>query len=108
MLIGWNLFAFDDLGRGMAFMRALFGLTGGGTANGETLYLLYNHAALLILCAVGSTRLPKRAGQWLCGRLESKTDLLAFTRNVFYIVVFLLSVAWLVDASYNPFLYFRF
>ena len=27
---------------------------------------------------------------------------------LFYAAVFLLSVAYLVDASYNPFLYFRF
>lgn len=28
--------------------------------------------------------------------------------NVFYVVVFAMVIAYLVDSSYNPFLYFRF
>lgn len=108
VLIGWNLFAFDDLNRGIFFLKALFGLAGRSPANGETLYFLYNHAVLLSLCAIGSTQLPKRAWRWLCGKLSDKALLPDLLRNAFYIAVFLLAVAWLVDASYNPFLYFRF
>lgn len=108
VLLGWNLFAFDDLTQGAAFFKALFGLWGQGAANGESLYLLYNHMALLLLCAVGSTALPQRAGRRIAERLEGSAPLLSLLLNAFYLFIFILCVAWLVDATYNPFLYFRF
>ena len=108
VLIGWNLFAFEDLNQGFGFLKALFGAAGQNAANGETLYLLYNHAVLLALCAAGSTRLPQRAGQWLCRRLQGRALPFSLLCSAFYAAVFLLSVAWLLNASYNPFLYFRF
>ncbi len=108
VMIGWNLFVFDDMGAGMAFLRALFGGYGQGFLNRETIYLLYNNAVLLILLILGSTTLPKRIGAGICAVLEKHDVIMTVVRNVFYAGIFFLSVAWLVDASYNPFLYFRF
>lgn len=108
VMIGWNLFVFDDMGRGLSFMRALFGGYGQGFFNQETLYLLYNNMILLIILLVGSTQLPKKAGERLCRMLAGHDAAVIVVRNVFYAAIFLLSVAWLVDASFNPFLYFRF
>lgn len=108
VMIGWNLFVFDDMGSGLCFLKSLFGLYGQEFANRETVYLLYNHAALLILLVLGSTTLPKRAGEWILKKTEGHDMVQVFLRGAFYTVIFLLSVAWLVDASYNPFLYFRF
>lgn len=108
VMIGWNLFVFDDMGRGLSFMRALFGGYGQGFFNQETLYLLYNNMILLMILLVGSTQLPKRAGERLCRMLAGHDAAVIVVRNVFYAAIFLLSVAWLVDASFNPFLYFRF
>lgn len=108
VMLGWNLFVFENMGQGIEFLKSLFGLYGQGFLDRETVYLLYNNATLLILCSLGSTRLPQNIGKLLSARLEEKEILLAAVRNAFYIVVFLLSVAWLVDATFNPFLYFRF
>lgn len=108
VMLGWNLFVFDDMGQGVSFMRALFGGYGAGVLNQETIYLLYNNLILLVLLIVGSTRLPQRAGTWICGRLSGNDAAVIVVRNLFYAAIFLLSVAWLVDASFNPFLYFRF
>lgn len=108
VMLGWNLFVFDDMGQGLSFMRALFGGYGGGFLNQETIYLLYNNMVLLVLLILGSTRLPKRAGDWICSVFSKNDAAVILVRNVFYAAIFLLSVAWLVDASFNPFLYFRF
>ena len=108
VMLGWNLFVFDDIGCGIGFLKSLFGIYGQGLLNRETIYLLYNHAVLLAFCIIGSTKLPQRFGKWVCAKLENRTLSLAIVQNAFYIVVFLPSVAWLVDASFNPFLYFRF
>ncbi len=108
VMIGWNLFVFDDMKLGLEYLRALFGGYGQGILNQETIYLFYNNAVLLILLAVGSTKLPKLAGEWICRKTANSDVAAVCIRNVFYAVIFFLSVAWLVDASYNPFLYFRF
>ena len=108
VMLGWNLFVFDDMSAGISFARALFGTYGAGFCSRETLYLLYNNAVLMVLLILGSTQLPARAGNWICAKLRGKETILTIVKNVFYGCIFLLSVAWLVDASYNPFLYFRF
>lgn len=108
VLIGWNLFVFDDMGAGIRYLQALFGGYGQGIWNQETIYLLYNNVILLIILTLGSTMLPKKIGMWLCGKLQNHEVIITVVTNLFYVMIFFLSVAWLVDASYNPFLYFRF
>lgn len=108
VLLGWNLFVFDDLGNGLAFLKALFGMYGQGIYNGETIYLLYNYVVLLFICCIGCTEIPKKIGEWISDQLSNKEIILGIVKNVFYVIIFLLSIAWLVDASFNPFLYFRF
>ncbi len=107
-MIGWHLFVSPSIGQGTEFLRSLFGLYGQGFLNRQTVYLLYNNAALLILCILGSTRLPQKFGKWLSAKLAEREILLAVVKNTFYIGIFLLSVAWLVDETFNPFLYSRF
>lgn len=108
VLLGWNLFAFDSLENGLEFMKSLFGMAGQGILNEETIYLLYNNIILFVLCIIGSTKLPQKIGKWICTKLENKVIIQTLVKNAFYIGIFILSIAWLVDASFNPFLYFRF
>lgn len=108
VMIGWNLFAFDNIRNGLGFFKSLFGIYGQGFLNRETVYLLYNHVILLSLCILGSTQLPQRLGKWICEKLEGKEIIQCAVKNAFYIGMCFLCVAWLVDATYNPFLYFRF
>lgn len=108
VLLGWNLFASPNLSSGIEYLKSLFGIYGQGFYNGETIYLLLNHIVLLIVCTIGCTELPKRIGMWIRDKLKKKELMIVILKNVFYIIVLILSVAWLVDASFNPFLYFRF
>lgn len=108
VMLGWNLFVFDDLSSGMEFMKLLFGVCGQSVVNSETIYLLYNNAFLLVLCIIGSTIIPYKMGKFICAKLVNKDIILTILKNVFYISIFILSVAWIVDATFNPFLYFRF
>lgn len=108
VMIGWLLFVFDDMGAGLSFMKAMFGGYEQAFWNRETIYLLYNNAVLLVLLILGSTQLPQKAGNAICRRMQGHEGMVTLLKNLFYIGIFFLSVAWLVDASYNPFLYFRF
>ncbi len=108
VMFGWVLFAFTSFPDGIHFFQALFGGFGAGLVNTETLYLLYNNLILLVLLIIGSTQLPARIGRAVEKRMQGKDAGMIVLRSLFYIVIFVLSAAWLVDASYNPFLYFRF
>lgn len=108
VLLGWNLFASQNLSSSIEFLKSLFGMYNQGIYNTETIYLLINNIILLFICVIGCTELPKKIGKWISDRLKNKEIILVLLKNAFYIIIFILSVAWLVDASFNPFLYFRF
>ncbi len=106
---GWLLFFFDGstavlrLSELPRFVATLLGRGAGGLAVGADLYDLVRHLPLLLLCALGATPLPKR----LFSRLFAKKGWDG-CRIALCVGCFLLSVAALCDASFNPFLYFRF
>ncbi len=107
VMLSWAVFAFDSLGQGMRFIGALFG--GGGLVwNGQSLYLLYSSAVLLVLLILGSTEIPRKAALLVGERLKARPLLPTVGELGLLLAGFALCVAYLVDASYNPFLYFRF
>lgn len=108
VVIGWVLFALTDLGQVGGYLAAMFGLNGAGLANEASFYLLTSNLVLLIIPALASTDWPKRMALSLMLRLKNRTSVSIALQNVFLAAVFLLSVAYLVNSSYNPFLYFRF
>ena len=105
VLLGWVLFAFDDLGKGLAFLGVLFG-GGVGFTNTWTHYQLLSYLPLLVICVVASTPLMKN----LYGKLQEKCGqtFLLSADIARILLLWFLSVAYLISGSYNPFLYFRF
>lgn len=110
VLISWVIFAFDNFKNGLYYLKVMFGLEGNVFVNNTSIYYLYTNAILFLLVIIGSTQLPKKWVGKILGNgfvVQNKISI-TIIKNVFLIGVFLLSVAYLVDASYNPFLYFRF
>ena len=107
ILMGWLIFSFEALGEGMAYGKVMFGMAEVAFANDMVLYLIRNYGVLLIVCLIGCTPLIKK---WAKVCLESKKHqgLVTVAVNVVMILLFVIITAYLVDASYNPFLYFRF
>ncbi|WP_058304086.1 MBOAT family O-acyltransferase [Gorillibacterium timonense] len=101
ILIGWVFFAFTDLGAMGDFFRALTGLNHQALWNERTLYLLYTNGLLLIML-IGASLPAPQVIRVICRKLPFGLSALSLG------LLFFLSVAYLVDASYNPFLYFRF
>jgi alginate O-acetyltransferase complex protein AlgI len=116
VMLGWGLFAFDSLGDGLAYIGALFGGSGGPVWDTQSLYLAYTGAVLLVILILGSTGLPAKLADCVGKRLSRRRPdgragysvVAAAGEMVLVTLGLVLSVAFLVDASYNPFLYFRF
>ncbi len=102
-ILGWVLFAITDFSQLGAFVGHLFS---GTVWDSTAAYLLRCDWLLLLLAVIGSTSLPKRL--W-AKREQTLSPAMSDTlRTVWTLVVLLVSVAFLVGDSYNPFLYFRF
>ena len=101
VLLGFVLFQGGSLEQSWEDFRAMLGAGSIPTVSRESLYALRNHGVLLILGALGATPLPGRLyRRWSKGLQWIEPLLLA--------LLLLLCTAYLVDGSFNPFLYFRF
>lgn len=108
VLVSWAIFAFDDISAGLAYIGAMFG-AGAGVGNTHTLYILTSYGLLIALGALFSTELPSRlAGRLTKVREGASAVIPTIAECAAVALVLILSTAALVNASYNPFLYFRF
>lgn len=109
VLISWVIFELGSAGGIAGYLGAMFGAGERALWDRQALYLGREYLVLLILCCIAAT--PLFAG--LAGRLEkSRTGysmaLYELGELTVSAVLLLLSITYVVEASYNPFLYFRF
>ena len=101
ILVGWTIFAVEDLSQLGGYLKAMFGF-GAGLLDTAFLYNLRNYLPLLIIAVIASTPLAKKVWHKLP---EMARKILL---PILMIVGLFLATAYLVDGTYNPFLYVRF
>ena len=88
-------------------LAGMFGLAGVPFLTQETVYYLGSYAVLFIAGFIGATPVVRNLAWKLCdGKVSGKV--MAILEPVLLIGILLLCTAYLVDGSFNPFLYFRF
>ena len=103
--IGWVFFAFEQMGTAWKFVGSMFGGAANEWANSQALYDLSAYGLILALSTLCATPLPRL---WLLRWTFRRHQVSAAVLPLLYLVVLLLSTAYLVAQTYNPFLYFRF
>lgn len=107
LIIGWGLFAFENLSYLKDYFRVMFGFKEVALYDQVTLYYLMTNGVLLIILVIASTPLAKQMYQKL--KQSKRGELLDVVLSpIVCLLILILSTAYLVDSSYNPFLYFRF
>ncbi len=101
VMVGWIFFSQANLGAALHYLSVMFGFGAHGIADITTLYHLRTSGILLLFGCLVSTPYPMEHFR----KFLKKHMILALI-TVFGIL--LLSTAYLVYSSYNPFLYFRF
>ncbi len=105
VVFGWVFFVFETPAEISAFFAAMFGAN--GLWDHTSLYTLANNIILLAILTLASTDMPARLAKRCFATGEH--PVLATVGRVAYIAVFfIISTAFLVNSTYNPFLYFRF
>ena len=101
VVISFVLFNGESLSQIAGDFAGMFGLAGLPLMTGETLYYLSGYGLILIAALIGATPAVSMAAQKLKGRAGWAEPLLL-------LCLLILITAYLVDGSFNPFLYFRF
>jgi len=128
---GWIIFSFTDAGAGISCFASLFGIGTSAFCPPTVLYSVLRALPLIIIASVGATPLPKKLWDKLCtvdytrigairvdGTEEPLVDdnaALSVRGKIFSVIgtlgyagLFLVCVAYLVDSTFSPFLYFIF
>ena len=107
VVLGFVLFNAADIGQAAGDIGGMFGFGGVPLVTGETLYYLRSYGVVLLLGLVGATPLIRDLALRL-SKGERSGKAIAILEPVVLTALLLLCTAYLVDGSFNPFLYFRF
>lgn len=102
VLVSWTIFAIEDFGQLGEYLKVMFGLGGVPLIDGAFKYYAANYLPVLCISALAATPL----GAAVYRRLNVRTA--HILGAVLILAGLLLCTAYLVDGTYNPFLYFRF
>lgn len=109
VIIGWVFFEIDSFQHEIQYLSAMFGLNGAGLYNEEALFMGLEYLVLFIIAVVACTpmvrRVTARVSQSVTGYGLAVYRVL---EKVLPAMLLILSLAYIVDATFNPFLYFRF
>ena len=106
VLVGWVLFFSPSLGYALRYLGAMIG-GGTGIVDNQGAFLLFGHWLLYLLAVLGSSSLGMRLVNAV-PRMARSARAQAAVSVVIYMGIFVISVAFLVTDTFNPFLYFRF
>lgn len=105
VIIGWVFFECESITQGMKFIKVMFGLGGNAFVDRASVYYIYTNILLFVVLIICSTPILKRAISRIRERMKMAGSMIV---PVMYFILIFLSTAYLVNESYNPFLYFRF
>ena len=103
VVLGFVLFNATDLSQALSDIGGMFGFAGVPLITAETLYYLRSYGALFVISFVGATPLVRNVANKI-----SHKPVVAVLEPLALILLLLVCSAYLVDGSFNPFLYFRF
>lgn len=109
VIIGWVFFSIESGSHALNYLKVMLGMGEAGWIQSISLFDGMENMVIFIIALIGST--PIFA--WIGKRLASSTNgygiaLYRILDKVVLGVLLIASIAYIVDATYNPFLYFRF
>ncbi len=107
VLLSWILFDATTITEAFSRITAMFGGSGLPLITSETLYYLKSYAVVFIIGIIGATPLLKS----LVLKIKEKNigrQIINLLEPIVQVVFILVVTAYLIDGSFNPFLYFRF
>ena len=107
ILISWVIFDASTLGEALSRIGVMFGANGIQLVNADTLYYIRSYAGVFILGIIGCTPLLKNLILKIKST-EKGNKIINILEPITQVALLVITTAYLIDGSFNPFLYFRF
>lgn len=104
VIIGFVIFNATNMTEAIEYILAMFGMRNIPMVSAEAMYYLKSDAILFALAIIGATPIVKN----FVGKMTEKCDKIYVLEPVILCGLLIVATAFLVDGSFNPFLYFRF
>ncbi len=104
VLFGWLIFYFENMNEGLAYLGTMFGVGANGFVASGDLYAILHQLPLLVVLVIACLPQPRR---WFY-RMYEKLSSFRYAAAIGGMAALVVVTAYLVDSSFNPFLYFRF
>ena len=106
VMVGWVFFFAPSMGQAFTYLGNMVGIGGNGLVDGAGIYYLTTNLVLFLIMALCAT--PKVYELFRHFTLADNSVFRLVGTILVYLVIFAASTAYLVNVTYNPFLYFRF
>lgn len=107
VLISFVLFDASDLQQAFFYIRTMFTANGYPLVCTQSMYYLRSYSFILCIAIIAATPVPKKIWNTLIQNHTCDT-LMILAEPLLLVILLLVCTAFLVDGSFNPFLYFRF
>ena len=107
IIISFVIFDAVNMSDAFNYIKAMLGASGVPLVSTEFIYYLKEYLIILVLSVVGATPLVKKIATRLT-EIKGVKTLVGILEPIVLIGLLVLVTAYLVDGSFNPFLYFRF
>lgn len=105
VIVSWVLFQFENTAQMTHFISTILGFGTHILVDERALYYLSTNTILFIILAICSTPLPIKIVSYVREKFNIISTIVV---PLIYLLLMFLSTAYLVNESYNPFLYFKF
>lgn len=106
VMISFVIFQGDSLSSAFNIIKGLFGLNGELFINNVTLYYLKGYVLFIVLGVIGATNYVKNLVIKISNGKGKK--IINILESIYLLILLIIVTMYLIDSSYNPFLYFRF
>ncbi|MBZ9622797.1 MBOAT family protein [Clostridium sp. FP2] len=105
VIVGWVFFDMNKLSDALSYIKVMFGLSGNAFSDNTAIYYFYTNFIIFAVAVLCATPVMYNFDRKIKSRFNARGAIvMAFNR----IFILFLSTAYLVNQSFNPFLYFRF
>ncbi len=100
VIISFIIFSIGDINKIMQTIGGLVGLGNIPITSKESIYYFSSYFVVIIVGIIGATPILKNAVNY--------KKIVNWIEPIFLFIIFVVSISYIIDGSFNPFLYFRF